>query len=78
MYGFGFRVFAHFIGLYPIKKCASGIFSIGHQISKGAGYPGCVPLLATGNAGVTTYADIEVDYQGELGHWFNLLMRPAK
>jgi hypothetical protein len=79
--GLGIGEGARFVGLNAIKKCSSGIRPVGILIGKRAGSAGGIPLLAGGDAGVTSNADVKVNHQCELFTTFRMLIHfelPAK
>jgi hypothetical protein len=76
MHCFGIGELTDFKCLYTIKKRTGGVFAIGSIIGHEPSHAGSIPFLATGNAGVTANADIQINDQGQLGHDYFLL--PAK
>jgi hypothetical protein len=79
--GLGIGEGTRLVGLNAIEKCSSGISSVWILIGKRAGSTGGIPLLTGSDAGVTSNAHVQINYQSELFTIFSRLIHfelPAK
>ena len=74
---FGVGKLADLEGLHPIEEGSRRIGPVRILIDHRPGAARSVPFLAGSHAGLAAYADIEIDYQGQLRH-FGLTPRNAR
>ena len=70
MHGFRIGKLADLECLYAVEECSRGVLVVRAVIGQVTGEARSIPLLAARHARVAANANVEIDDERELGHWY--------